>query len=69
VKEAWFHILDSCVVNVPPSEVILPLTRDCFVADATHAVLLLQRGHADQLPRDIAGFSDEASSSVPPRAL
>jgi hypothetical protein len=69
LNEAWFHTLDSCVVNFPLSEVILPLTRNCFFAGATYAVLLLQRGHRDQLLRDIAGFSDEASSSLPPRAL
>jgi hypothetical protein len=64
VNEAWFHTLDSCVVSFPLSEVILQVMRNCFVAGATYVVLLLQRGHADQLLRDIGGFSDEASSSV-----
>src|SRR3974390_1934230 len=32
LNEAWFHILDTCVVNFPLSEVILPLMRKCFVA-------------------------------------
>jgi hypothetical protein len=66
LNDAWFHTLDSCAVNFPLSDVILPLTRDCFVAGAIYAVLLLQRGHGDQLARDIAGFIDEASSSSPP---
>jgi hypothetical protein len=64
LNEAWLHTLDSCVVNFPLSDVILPLMRNCFVAGATHAVLLLQGGHGDQLARDIAGFGDEASPSV-----
>jgi hypothetical protein len=64
LNEAWLHTLDSCVANFPLSDVILPLMRNCFVAGATHAVLLLQGGHGDQLARDIAGFSDEASPSV-----
>jgi hypothetical protein len=46
---------------LPRSEVILPLMRNCFVAGATHAVLLIQKGHGDQLLREIAGFGDEAS--------
>ena len=69
LNEAWFQTLDSCVVNFPLSEVILPLMRTYFVAGATHTVLLLQRGHGHQLLRDIAGFSDEASASVPPGPL
>jgi hypothetical protein len=69
LNEAWFHILDTCVVNFPLSEVILPLMRNCFVAGATYAVLLLQSSHGDQLLRDIAGFHDEKSPRVPRRAL
>jgi hypothetical protein len=69
LNEAWLHTLDSCVVNFPLSDVILPLTRNCFVAGATYAVLLLQNGYGDQLARDIAGFFHEAPSSIPPEAL
>jgi hypothetical protein len=69
LNDAWFHTLDRCVVNFPMSEVILPLMRNCFFAGATYAVLLLQRGHGDQLARDIAGFGDEASPPSPPNAL
>jgi hypothetical protein len=68
LNDAWLHTLDSCAVNFPLSEVILPLTRDCFVAGAVYAVLLLQRGHGDQLARDIAGFINEASSSLRPKS-
>jgi hypothetical protein len=35
LNEAWLHTLDSCVINFPLSDVILPLTRNCFVAGAT----------------------------------
>jgi len=63
LNDAWLHTLDSCAVNFPLSDVILPLTRDCFVAGAVYAVLLLRRGHGDQLARDIAGFINEAASS------
>jgi hypothetical protein len=69
LNEAWFHTLDSCVVNFRLSEVILPLLRNYFVAGATHAVPLLQRGHGDQLLCDIASFGDEASPSVPQSPL
>ena len=64
LNDAWSHTLDSCAVDFPLSDVILPLTRDCFVAGAIYAVLLLQSGHGNQLARDIAGFINEAS---PPR--
>jgi hypothetical protein len=56
LNEAWFHTLDSCVVDGPLSEVILPLMRNCFFGGAMHAVFLLQKGHGDQLASDIAGF-------------
>ena len=63
LNEAWFHTLDSCVVDGPLSEVILPLMRDCFFGVAMHAVFLLQKGHGDQLASDIAGFiMDEPQS-------
>ena len=66
LNDAWLHTLDNCAVNFPLSDVILPLTRDCFVAGAIYAVLLLQRGHGDQLARDIAGFLNEGSPSSRP---
>ena len=69
LNEAWFHVLDRCVINLPLSEVILPLVRDCFFAGATYAVLLLQKGHGDELTRDIAGFLNEEPRPVPPQAL
>ena len=69
LNEAWFHVLDRYVINLPLSEVILPLTRDCFFAGATYAVLLLQKGHGDELTRDIAGFVNEEPRPVPPQAL
>ena len=56
LNEAWFHTLDSCVIDAPLSEVILPLMRNCFFGGAMHAVLLLQNGHGDQLASDIARF-------------
>ena len=63
LNEAWFHTLDSCVVDSPLSEVILPLMRNCFFGGAMHAVFLLQKGHGDQLASDIAGFiMDEPQS-------
>src|SRR5215469_11288616 len=61
LNDAWLQTLDSCAGNFPFGDVILPLTRDCFVAGAIYAVVLLQRGHGDQLARDIAGFINEAS--------
>ena len=69
LNEAWFHVLDRCVIKLPLSEVILPLMRDCFFAGATYAVLLLQNGHGDELTRDIAGFINEATRPVPPQSL
>jgi hypothetical protein len=69
LNEAWFHVLDRCVINLPLSEVILPLMRECFFGGATYAVLLLQKGHGDELARDIAGFINEEPRPVPPQAL
>jgi hypothetical protein len=69
LNEAWFHVLDRCVINLPLSEAILPLMRDCFFAGGTYAVLLLQKGHGDELTRDIAGFINEEPGPVPPQAL
>ena len=56
LNEAWFDTLDRCVSDSPLSDVILPLMRNCFVGGAIHGVLLLQKGHGDQLTSDIAGF-------------
>ena len=69
LNEAWFHVLDRCAINLPLSEAILPLMRDCFFTGATYAVLLLQKGHGDELIRDIAGFINEKPRPVPPQAL
>ena len=63
LNEAWSHTLDSCVVDGPLSEVILPLMRNCFFGGAMHAVFLLQKGHGDQLASDIAGFIVEGPQS------
>ena len=63
LNEAWVHTLDTCVIDTPLSEVILPLMCNCFFGGAMHAVLLLQNGHGDQLASDIAGFiMDEPQS-------
>ena len=67
LNEAWFHVLDRCVISLPLSEAILRLMRDCFFAGATYAVLLLQKGHGDELTRDIAGFLNEEPPPVPPQ--
>jgi hypothetical protein len=63
LNEAWFHTLDRCVCESPMNEVILPLMRNCFFGGAMHAVLLLQKGHGDQLTSDIAGFIMEEPQS------
>jgi hypothetical protein len=63
LNEAWLHTLDRCVSDSPMSEVILPLMRNCFFGGAMHAVLLLQRGHGDELVSDITGFITEPPQS------
>ena len=63
LHEAWFHTLDTCIVDSPLSEVILPLMRNCFFGGAMHAVFLLQKGHGDRLAADIAGFIKEEPQS------
>jgi hypothetical protein len=63
LNEAWFHTLDRCVIDNPRSEGILPLMRICFFIGAMHAVLLLQKGHGDELASDIAGFITEEPQS------
>lgn len=67
LNEAWLHTLDRCVTASPLSEIVLPLMRNCFFGGAMHAVLLLQKGHGDQLASDIAGFIME--EPVIPEAL
>jgi hypothetical protein len=59
LNEAWFHTLDRCVGDSPLREIVLPLMRNCFFGGAMHAVLLLQKGHRDQLASDIAEFFTE----------
>jgi len=56
LTEIWGHTLDRCVIDMPLSELIVPLMCNCFFGGAMHAVLLLQNGHGDQLASDIAGF-------------
>jgi len=56
LNEAWLYALDKCAIGTPLSETILPLMRNCFFGGAVHAVLLLQKGHGDQLVADIASF-------------
>ena len=63
LHEAWFHTVDRCVSEGPMNEVILPLMRNCFFGGALHAVLLLQKGHAEQLASDIAEFIREEPQS------
>src|SRR5689334_12746366 len=63
LNEAWFHTVDRCVNDSPVNEVILPLMRNCFFGGAMYAVLLLQKGHRDQLASDIAGFFGEEPQS------
>ena len=66
LNEAWLHTLDKCVNDVPLSEVILPLMRNCFFGGAINAVLLLQKGHGDHVASDIASFiMEEPQSSLP----
>jgi hypothetical protein len=67
LNEAWFHVLDRCVIEFPLSEIILPLMRDCFFGGATCALLLLQKGRGAELARDLAGFTNE--EPVPPQGL
>ena len=58
--------LAKCVNDVPLSEVILPLMRNCFFGGAIHAVLLLHRGNGDHVASDIASFiMEEPQSSLP----
>jgi hypothetical protein len=66
LNEAWLHVLDKCVTKLPLTEVILPIMRDCFFAGATYAVLRQQKGHGDDVARDIVGFVNEAARPVPP---
>jgi hypothetical protein len=58
--------LAKCVNDVPLSEVILPLMRNCFFGGTIHAILLLQKGHGDHVASDIASFiREEPQSSLP----
>ena len=63
LNEAWCHTLDQYAVDTSMNEVILPLMRDCFFGGAIYALLLLQKGHGDQVASDIAGFITEEPRS------
>jgi len=63
LNEAWLHTIDEYVVDMPLSQVILPVMRTCFFGGATYAVLLAQRGHGNQVVSDIAGFLTEQPRS------
>jgi hypothetical protein len=63
LNEAWFHTLDEYVIDTPLNEVLLPLLRNCFFGGAVYALLLLQKGHGDQVACDIAGFITEEPQS------
>jgi hypothetical protein len=67
LNEAWFNALDKCVIDTPLSEAILPLMRNCFLGGAVRAVLLLQKGHGDQLAANIASFLGEEPQSRHPK--
>ena len=63
LNEAWCRTLDEYAVGMPLNQVILPLMRDCFFGGAIYALLLLQKGHGDQVASDIAGFITEEPQS------
>jgi hypothetical protein len=63
LNEAWCHTLDEYVGDAPLNEVILPLMRNCFFGGAIYTLLLLQKGHSEQLAADIAGFATEKPKS------
>ena len=63
LNEAWLHTLDEYAADTPLSHVILPLMRACFFGGATYGILLLHKGHGDQVAADIAGFITEQSRS------
>jgi hypothetical protein len=63
LNEAWFHTLDEYVIDTPLIEVLLPLLRNCFFGGAVYAVLLLQKGHGEQVAADISGFINEEPES------
>ena len=63
LNEAWCHTLDEYVIDTPLNAVLLPLLRNCFFGEAVYALLLLQKGHGDQLACDIAGFMTEEPQS------
>jgi len=63
LNEAWLHTLDEYVIDMPLSQIILPMMRSCFFGGAIYAVLLLQKGHGDRVAADIAGFIAEKLES------
>jgi hypothetical protein len=56
-------VLDEYIIDTPLNEIILPLMRNCFFDGAIYAVLLLQKGHGDQVASDVAGFITEEPQS------
>ena len=63
LHEASLHTLDEYIIDTPLNKVLLPLLRNCFFGGAVYAVLLLQKGHGEQVAADIAGFITEEPES------
>ena len=63
LNEAWFHTLDKEVIYTPLNEVLLPLLHNCFFGGAIYTLLLLPKGHRDQVAGDIASFITEEPQS------
>jgi len=66
LNEAWFHTLDEYVIDTPLRGAS-SLLRNCFFGGAVYALLLLQKGHGDQVASDIAGFITEEPRSCLPK--
>ena len=63
LHEASLHTLDEYIIDTPLNKVLLPLLRNCFFGGTVYALLLLQKGHGEQVDADIAGFISEEPES------
>jgi hypothetical protein len=63
LNEAWFHTLDEYVIDTPLNEVLLPLLRNCFLAEQFTRFCCCEKVMANRSLPDIAGFITEEPES------
>jgi hypothetical protein len=64
LNQAWSRVLEQCVIGHPIDDAMRSLMRNCFFGGAMLSVLLLQKGHGDQLTAEFDRFTREDPGSL-----